>query len=61
MTQSAGIGGRGGTVLAVIWGENFLTLILIGLRFYTRHFIRGKVGWDDYWLIVTWVGLSHAS
>ncbi|KAK7211570.1 hypothetical protein V2G26_018748 [Clonostachys chloroleuca] len=55
MTQSAGIGGRGGTVLAVIWGENFLTLILIGLRFYTRHFIRGKVGWDDYWLIVTWL------
>ncbi|CAH0022450.1 unnamed protein product, partial [Clonostachys rhizophaga] len=55
MTQPAGIGGRGGTVLAVIWGENFLTLILIGLRFYTRHFIRGKVGWDDYWLIVTWL------
>lgn len=50
-----GIGGKGGMVIGVIWAENLLTFGLISLRVYTRKFIKGKVGWDDICLIITWV------
>lgn len=50
-----GIAGKGGMVVGVIWAENLLALILIGLRTYTRRYVRGKLGWDDTCLIITWV------
>lgn len=47
-------GGKGPVVVGVLWAENFLSAIFIGLRFYTRTYVKGKVGWDDYALITTW-------
>ncbi|RSM15730.1 hypothetical protein BHE90_008379 [Fusarium euwallaceae] len=49
----AGIGGKGGTVVGVIWFENVLTYVLVGARVYTRRYIRGSVGWDDLCLVIT--------
>lgn len=54
----AGIGGKGGTVVGVIWFENVLTYILVAARIYTRRYIRGSVGWDDLCLVITSVSLS---
>lgn len=53
--EAPGIGGKGGMVIGVIWAENLLSFVLIALRVYTRKFIKGKVGWDDICLIITWV------
>jgi hypothetical protein len=50
-----GIAGKGGMVIGVIWAENLLSFGLISLRVYTRKFIKGKVGWDDICLVITWV------
>ncbi|KAJ4310435.1 hypothetical protein N0V84_010967 [Fusarium piperis] len=49
----AGIGGKGGTVVGVIWFENVLTYALVGARVYTRRYIRGSVGWGDLCLVIT--------
>ncbi|KAJ3464687.1 hypothetical protein MRS44_009473 [Fusarium solani] len=49
----AGIGGKGGTVVGVLWFENFLTYVLVAARVYTRRYIRGSVGWDDLCLVIT--------
>ncbi|CAM1510801.1 Fc.00g083140.m01.CDS01 [Cosmosporella sp. VM-42] len=48
----AGVGGKGGVVTGVIWAENVLSYSLIGLRIYTRRYIRGKLGWDDVCLVI---------
>ncbi|KAM0545806.1 hypothetical protein ACHAPJ_011132 [Fusarium lateritium] len=53
MAPAAGIGGKGGMVVGVLWAENIICYILIGLRVYTRRYIRGSVGWDDLCLIAT--------
>ncbi|KAF4609614.1 hypothetical protein G7Y89_g15841 [Cudoniella acicularis] len=49
------LGGKGPVLVTVLWSENFLSAILIGLRFYTRTFIITRIGWDDYALIATWL------
>lgn len=49
------LGGKGPAVLACLWTQAGVTLTCIALRWYTRHFIKGKVGADDYMLWVTWV------
>lgn len=54
----AGIGGKGGTVVGVIWFENVLTYVLVAARVYTRRYIRGSVGWDDLCLVITSVSIS---
>lgn len=60
--EAAGIAGKGGMVVGVIWAENALSLVLIGMRSYTRRYIRGKLGWDDVCLWITWVRChSHSS
>lgn len=52
---ASGIGGKGGMVVGVIWAENALSLGLILLRMYTRRFVKGRLGWDDLCLVITWV------
>jgi hypothetical protein len=42
-------------LVAVLWSENFLSAIFIGLRLYTRTCVIARIGWDDYALIATWV------
>jgi hypothetical protein len=49
------IAGKGLVVVGVIWGQIVLSAIFIGLRFYTRQFIKATLGWDDYTLMATWV------
>ncbi|KAG6365590.1 hypothetical protein INS49_007201 [Diaporthe citri] len=49
------LGGKGPSVLACLWAQTAVTLTCIVLRWYTRRFIKGKVGADDYVLWVTWI------
>ncbi|KAG7406482.1 hypothetical protein Forpe1208_v014256 [Fusarium oxysporum f. sp. rapae] len=55
MYKEAGVGGKGGLLIGVFWAQIALSIALIGLRIYTRSFIRGSVGWDDICLISTLV------
>nr|RBR01100.1 hypothetical protein FVER53263_10593 [Fusarium verticillioides] len=55
MYKEAGVGGKGGLLIGVFWAQIVLGIALIGLRIYTRSFIRGSVGWDDVCLILTLV------
>lgn len=49
------LGGKGPVVVVVLFAEVFLSGLFIGLRWFTRRFIRGDVGPDDYVLWATWV------
>lgn len=53
------LGGSGGLVTAVLFAELGLALVIILLRGYTRHFIKGGLAADDYALWVTWVCYIH--
>ncbi|KLO90698.1 Uncharacterized protein LW94_4698 [Fusarium fujikuroi] len=55
MYKEAGVGGKGGLLIGEFWAQIALSIALIGLRIYTRSFIRGSVGWDDVCLISTLV------
>ncbi|KAF4345178.1 sterol regulatory element-binding ECM22 [Fusarium beomiforme] len=55
MYKESGVGGKGGLLIGVFWAQIALSIGLIGLRIYTRSFIRGSVGWDDVCLIATLV------
>ena len=46
-------------LLGVLWFETVLTLATVGLRWYTRQFIRGHIGWDDRFLAISWVSIYH--
>lgn len=61
MAPAAGIGGKGGTVVGVLWAENAICYVLIGLRLYTRRYIRGSIGWDDLCLVATSVSAYQMS
>lgn len=41
--------------MAVLWAEVTIAFSIILLRYYTRTFIGGAVGPDDYLLIASWV------
>lgn len=47
--------GDGPLVASVLFAELGLAAIVIALRGYTRHFIKGGLAPDDYALWVTWV------
>ncbi|TVY43173.1 hypothetical protein LOCC1_G003191 [Lachnellula occidentalis] len=49
------IGYKGQQLLAVLWVETSIAGGIIGLRWYTRTFVGGRVGPDDFILITTWV------
>ncbi|KAI3391087.1 hypothetical protein diail_7965 [Diaporthe ilicicola] len=49
------LGGKGPSVLACLWTQTAVTLTCISLRWYTRRYIKGKIGADDYLLWVTWI------
>ncbi|KAH9206630.1 hypothetical protein DL95DRAFT_486690, partial [Leptodontidium sp. 2 PMI_412] len=49
------LGGKGPVLVAVLWAENFISAIFIGLRLYTRTRIISRIGWDDYAVIATWL------
>ncbi|KAF4994213.1 hypothetical protein FDECE_13210 [Fusarium decemcellulare] len=51
MAPAAGIGGKGGMVAGILWFENVVSYVLIGMRIYTRRYIRGSLGWDDFCLV----------
>ncbi|KAI9640389.1 hypothetical protein NHQ30_011134 [Ciborinia camelliae] len=46
---------KGQQLLGVLWMEVVLSLLFISLRFYTRKFVGGAVGFDDYLLVLSWV------
>ncbi|KAG4033231.1 hypothetical protein MFRU_005g02440 [Monilinia fructicola] len=50
---------KGQQLLGVLWMEVVLSLLFISLRLYTRKFIGGAPGIDDYLLIISW-GLMTA-
>ncbi|KAF7959487.1 hypothetical protein EAE96_001103 [Botrytis aclada] len=45
---------KGQQLLGVLWMEVVLSFCFIGLRLYTRKFIGGAPGFDDYLLILSW-------
>ncbi|ROV99459.1 hypothetical protein VMCG_06365 [Cytospora schulzeri] len=47
------LGGKGPIVVVVLFVEAFVSALFIGLRWFTRRFIRGDVGADDYVLWAT--------
>ncbi|TVY16995.1 hypothetical protein LARI1_G003330 [Lachnellula arida] len=49
------IGYKGQQLLAVMWVETSLAGGIIGLRWYTRSFVGGRVGPDDFILMASWV------
>lgn len=52
--------GKGTTVVVVLFVEAFASGLFIGLRWFTRRFVRGDVGADDYVLWATWVSATQA-
>ncbi|ESZ91940.1 hypothetical protein SBOR_7685 [Sclerotinia borealis F-4128] len=46
---------KGQQLLGVLWMEVALSFLFISLRFYTRKYVGGAVGMDDYLLILSWV------
>lgn len=57
--EAAGIGGKGPLMIGIIWFEIFLGSLIIGLRLWTRKFVKGKIGWDDVCLVATQVRTSQ--
>lgn len=49
------LGGKRPLVVVVLFVEVFLSGLFIGLRWFTRKFVRGDIGADDYILVATWV------
>jgi hypothetical protein len=45
-------------VLAANWTEVGVALLVVSLRMYTQIFVLGHVGWDDYTIVLSWVGSS---
>lgn len=46
---------------AVLWVEIAVALIFVVARCYTRYFILRSMGWDDLFLVLTFVGVLPAS
>ncbi|APA08912.1 hypothetical protein sscle_04g036820 [Sclerotinia sclerotiorum 1980 UF-70] len=46
---------KGLQLLGVLWLEVVLSLLCISLRLYTRNFVGGTPGFDDFLLIISWV------
>lgn len=49
------IGYKGQQLLAVMWVETSLAGGIIALRWYTRTYVGGRVGPDDFLLMAAWV------
>ncbi|TVY26086.1 hypothetical protein LHYA1_G004285 [Lachnellula hyalina] len=49
------IGYKGQQLLAVLWVETIVACAIISLRWYTRTFVGGRVGPDDFILMAAWV------
>jgi len=46
---------KGTEIMAVIWVETVVCLGAVSLRWYTRKFVSGRVGPDDYILMASCV------
>ena len=46
-------------LLALSWTWASLSLIVISLRFYSRIKITQRLWWDDFWALVTMVGILY--
>ncbi|QSZ32156.1 hypothetical protein DSL72_001727 [Monilinia vaccinii-corymbosi] len=46
---------KGQQLLCVLWVEITLSLVFIGLRLYTRTYVGGASGSDDYILVFSWL------
>jgi len=55
------IGYKGRQLLTVLWVETGIAFAIISLRYYTRRFVGGRVGPDDYILMVTWVRIQNSN
>ena len=45
-------------VLSVTWVLGPIATATFGARLYTRFFLQGNHGWDDYTMIFTWVRIA---
>jgi hypothetical protein len=52
------LGEKGKQLLVVLWVETILAFTVIALRWYTRTFVGGRIGPDDYILMISWVRFS---
>ena len=57
MASDSGIGGYGPTIIAVMWAQTIIALMFVCMRLYTRLRINHVAGWDDYLILVSWVGV----
>ena len=44
------------TLLAVLWSLAGLSAFVLGMRLYVRARVVSRVAWDDYLMILSWVG-----
>lgn len=43
------------TILSVTWVLGSIATISFGTRMYTRFMFQKQYGWDDYFIILSWV------
>jgi hypothetical protein len=51
-------GSQGTTILVVTWVLATLATVAFSARVYTRFFYIHQGGWDDWAMILTWVGIG---
>ena len=42
-------------LLAIVWTEAVVGTAVLALRLFTRIKIVNNLGWDDFWMVITWV------
>lgn len=47
---------KGPMIIAVCWTFTGLALVFVGFRLFVRAVVHGKLGHDDYWIILSSVG-----
>lgn len=47
---------RGPVVVAILWAETAVAVIIVSMRFYARTMIK-RISWDDWLMLVTLVSI----
>lgn len=48
---------RGPVVVAILWTETAVAVIIVSMRFYARTMIK-RISWDDWLMLVTLVSIN---
>lgn len=51
---------RGRVVVAILWTETAVAVIIVSMRFYARTMIK-RISWDDWLMLVTLVSIFTMS